>query len=496
MIPSEKLLRPGFFTAEGERVFADDAAFRGVRHASAIAPLALAVDEPHEVDEAVADRAVDPDEVAEYGRVVVIVGEPSRAVRALPRRWNVAPYVGVTGFVSVDEILALARPWRDGLLRGLPHRVMGGVLVSAKTLRGEATESLRYPDVAMLPLLLGCLDSRGYWPALHFNSRATGEALDEELARVVDMVPSFGGLQLNLRGLSPDAVARLRFRRPDVELIVQVTPADIADPSAYAAWYDHAARFTDVAQHVLFDASGGQGKPADEDTLQAIEDALALANAECGPMPCMGVAGGFDAANGDLFRRLAFGASPRPLSFDAEGRLRVPVAGADPARKHQDRLDPRLALEYLAAATTELRLAARAARDSVRRVWPEHIAHAFAAHLRRGGDGWRHRGARHTTRVVRHGVIGGFPYAAVRNESGLHVAVAADGACEGTYCDIGWCGWDLRIVDFANAADDEAHDIAERVVACVDADPGELPKEDPHASVRALPPPSVEGSGT
>lgn len=52
---------------------------------------------------------------------------------------------------------------------------------------------------------------------------------------------------------------------------------------------------------------------------------------------------------------------------------------------------------------------------------------------------------------------------------------------------IRWRGWDLRIVDFANAADDEARDIAERVTENLDADPGELPKEDPRASVRALP---------
>ena len=60
-------------------------------------------------------------------------------------------YIGATGIVTAADLYTVRdccalTPWS--------HRFMAGVLVSAKTLRGEYTESRRYPAVAQVDAIL------------------------------------------------------------------------------------------------------------------------------------------------------------------------------------------------------------------------------------------------------------------------------------------------------------------------------------------------------
>jgi hypothetical protein len=139
------------------------------------------------------------------------------------------PYIAITGITSIEDVDTIGECSKIVAATIRTHRVMAGVLVSAKTLRGEPTTNRRYPTVDRVESLL--LNSRyAYaWPVVHYNTRAVGDSLGDELRELVNRCPSMRGLQLNVVSPDPDVVSKFAADHPDVEVILQVN--QVAMPS-------------------------------------------------------------------------------------------------------------------------------------------------------------------------------------------------------------------------------------------------------------------------
>jgi hypothetical protein len=268
------------------------------------------------------------------------------------------PYVGVTGVVTLADVAALRRAW-DAVRWGTRRRLMAGVLVSAKTLDGQPTESRRYPPIGVVGELVEAL-AEFAWPVVHFNTRAAGVDLDLELGDLLDRLPQDErcGLQLNV--VRPDRVAFEDYRVAFDGVIVQVNGASLragpaADPTgAPLTPRVYAAEYAGAADHALLDLSGGTGRAVDPAWVaEAIGDWSWWA--ELGIRP--GIAGGLGPGCGPALARLAKAVGPevwRGVSVDAESGLRVPCADAVAGAKHQDVLDPAKVRAYLADAVEAL----------------------------------------------------------------------------------------------------------------------------------------------
>lgn len=256
---------------------------------------------------------------------------------------TVRPYIGITGIVTAAD-LSVVRDCRA--LMPWSHRLMAGVLVSAKTLRGEPTESRRYPVAAQVEAILATCERYGAWPVVHYNTRAVGEALAFELALLSSrLFPSMRGLQLNIVRPDPGVVREFAARHPAVEVIVQMNRAAFGDPPAPADAIIYARDYPNAA-HALLDLSGGRG--ADVDTAFAARVARGWPHAAR-----LGVAGGLgpDAEPMLCALRDDLGAERfAALSFDAESRVRVPVEDPIAGGKHQDQLDRDLSLAWVSLA--------------------------------------------------------------------------------------------------------------------------------------------------
>lgn len=251
------------------------------------------------------------------------------------------PYIGITGIVTAGD---LATVRECGALMPPSHRLMAGVLVSAKTLRGEYTESRRYPAVAQVEPILAVCASHGAWPVVHYNTRATGDVLTTELAALVRAFPSMRGLQLNVVRPTPSVVDAFAVDHPHVEVIVQMNRAAFGNPPVPADAILYARDYPN-ASHALLDLSGGRG----EDIDTAFAARVARGWRVFSVAPRLGVAGGFGPDSREVLASLReeIGAEPfAGLSFDAESRLRVPVADPTPDAKHQDALCHEKALAW------------------------------------------------------------------------------------------------------------------------------------------------------
>ena len=243
------------------------------------------------------------------------------------------PYIGITGIVTAGD---LATVRECGALMPPSHRLMAGVLVSAKTLRGEATASRRYPAAAQVETILSSCAQYGAWPVVHYNTRATGSVLALELALLARMFPSMRGLQLNVVRPDSDAVVHFAETRTSVEVVVQINRGAFGEPPVPVDAVRYAQQY-DGARHALLDLSGGEGSAVDVSFAARVARGWRVFSVA----PRLGVAGGFGPDSREVLASLReeIGAEAfAELSFDAESRLRVPVADPTPDAKHQDAL--------------------------------------------------------------------------------------------------------------------------------------------------------------
>lgn len=299
------------------------------------------------------------------------------------------PYIGITGITSDEDVDTISECCKIVAATVRTHRVMAGVLVSAKTLRGEPTTNRRYPTIDRVEALL--LNSRyAYaWPVVHYNTRAVGDSLGNELRELVNRCPSMRGLQLNVVSPEPDVVAKFAVDHPNVEVILQVNRAAmpsldkivgsdgdklIARRNVASEVIAYTSQYEGI-MHVLLDASGGDGRGLDTRAIGTIigrrahelnRRGIRIGFAGGLGPECSGtiietrnhamlqawdrfvVCGGEQSIDASLYELTA-------LSFDSETRVRVPVEDPFVGEKYQDRLDRDKAFAYIADACVAIR---------------------------------------------------------------------------------------------------------------------------------------------
>lgn len=216
------------------------------------------------------------------------------------------PYIGVSGIMTRDEVLAA--------LDGFPdcgRKLMVGVLVSAKTLRGEAN---RYPRRYPLPEDISGIfvDDPRCLNLVHFASDEPPAMMT--LLRLFEAGgPLCQGVQFNVTWPHPGDLLALRTayyaigREP--RLVLQAKPK----PGDGSAWRPIAERYGGVVTDVLLDGSGGRGEALKPWSAAVVVEELGAAWGNIG----IGVAGGFCAEALPGVAKLL-----HDVSVDAEGRLR------------------------------------------------------------------------------------------------------------------------------------------------------------------------------
>lgn len=223
------------------------------------------------------------------------------------------PYIGITGFVSLNDAL--------NVLETVPadsnRLVMVGVLASLKTRQGIPNKyPNRYPAINKIagifpkhPLVLNLI---------HYNT-GEKETLGDQL---VDMMEFGGanlhGFQLNIAWPSPEILAKYRKSFPSKKIVLQIGEHALTmvnhSPKRLAA---KVTEYGGIIDYVLLDPSGGHGKPFEPERAQDYLLALKTQNPETG----LGVAGGLSPRTLNLVEPLA---KEFPnLSIDAESRLRT-----------------------------------------------------------------------------------------------------------------------------------------------------------------------------
>ncbi len=233
------------------------------------------------------------------------------------------PYIGVTGFMTPQEVRAALRCFDPASER----KLMVGVLASSKTLRGETNKyPNRYPKTVDIEYIF-----QEHPAALNLIHYSTDEpdGLSEDLLFLPAYCgPHLDGFQVNMcwpevRGLQ--RVRRLfKLRHGRKYLIVlqigRKAMEEVASrPKALA---DKVADYVknDAIDDILIDASGGKGLPLDITKAREYLDELASRDLGIG----LGVAGGLSA---ETFRPFAELLDEFPdLSGDAEGKLRDPIS--------------------------------------------------------------------------------------------------------------------------------------------------------------------------
>lgn len=224
-------------------------------------------------------------------------------------------YVGVTGFTTTDEVRAACSVAREVTARSL----MVGVLVSAKTLRGQTNRyPLRYPTVDRIADLFAAGGPNAL-NLIHYCDTAppTWDVI-AELREVGG--PRLHGFQFNGAWPEPETLGKLvdgflSLCGECPRIVLQVRPG-------FARKYN---AFPFGVTDVLLDGSGGRGTPLD---VAWIEEASTWFRRYL-PGYNVGIAGGLEAESltapaltPTVERLIRAGAST-----DAEGRLRDDAPG-------------------------------------------------------------------------------------------------------------------------------------------------------------------------
>lgn len=259
-------------------------------------------------------------------------------------------YIGITGFMSPDEVRAV--------LDGLPETfdsgqrlIMFGVLASWKTLNGlEPSNPKRYPPIGAVksifqkhPLALNLV---------HYNSREPN--LADQLVKLSEAAgENCHGLQLNMVWPSARELEKWRNKFPESRLVLQIgsmalnfvsywAPTGNGSPIkiSSALLIERLREYRNIATDILLDRSGGKGRSLT--FLDIAENLKIFAAVLEEDLPfAVGWAGGLSAENLWMIESLLSSGFPDLLlNIDTESGVRT----------EDDDLDLEKAIAYLRAA--------------------------------------------------------------------------------------------------------------------------------------------------
>lgn len=241
------------------------------------------------------------------------------------------PYIGITGFVSKEEMETFHRLFtieRKGgksiknLIDSLQRKIMIGVLVSQKTLLKELPDNYnRYPHIDDVRKIF--IDDDTYFNCIHFNSKDF-DNLFVHLSMLAQ-IPNIHGIQLNICWPPPKILEQFKVQFPHIKLILQIGEDAYKEvEESPKSLYQELSKYSNSIDFVLFDMSGGNGIliQVDKVLIKIIVDV-----SQKMPDIGIGIAGGLSHDTimviSEAFEALeSFRYSPRKISIDAEGRLR------------------------------------------------------------------------------------------------------------------------------------------------------------------------------
>ena len=237
---------------------------------------------------------------------------------------KLGPYIGVTGFMSLAEVVACGNTFGETILQMKNGAVtnqlkfMVGILVSSKTLAGRTNKWFnRYPVIANIPEIIS---SKNYaWLyTIHYNTDDS-QTIDEQIDQLMQISPNIDAIQLNMKWVNHVRLQRIGRKYPNLRIILQIGTGALKEVDEPGEIFlgDALKAYEGVADDFLVDPSGGVGKELD------VWRAFAcIADDEIPKSMQPGIAGGFCADNvtnaKGLMRRLH-----RPVNLDAEGKLRT-----------------------------------------------------------------------------------------------------------------------------------------------------------------------------
>lgn len=247
------------------------------------------------------------------------------------------PYVGVTGFMSKDEIIRIMSVFPEESNRLL----MAGILASTITLNGGKPERFfgRYPDVSNISKIV--VPNRQVFNVIHFNDKTKDDVkiLDQLVELTKHAKGKLDGFQLNISWPSPHIINPFVATFSYVKIILQIGSGAFkavdSDPVKMAKKIRD--DYGKGISYVLIDPSGGTGKEFDTEMVLACLRAL---EKYCDPSTGFGIAGGLSYDNMDKLLAPIVKEFPN-ISIDAEGKLR---------NKETDTLNIERAVQYVGQA--------------------------------------------------------------------------------------------------------------------------------------------------
>lgn len=229
------------------------------------------------------------------------------------------PYIGVTGFTKPEQIVSAL----SSVPHNHSHKMMAGILASWKSIRGidlSPKRAPRFPKLEDIPSL--CIRDKRIINLVHYSIQEGREnSLLTDLFSISDLVgKNLDGFQLNI--VWPEIRQLDDFRSVKgalPKLVLQIGKGAIEQaggkPEKVASMLYNYVGLVDA---ILFDLSGGLGKPFDWKFASPFLLAIKAENWDFD----IGVAGGW--SHETLFRlRLVREIFNRP-NIDAEGALRLP----------------------------------------------------------------------------------------------------------------------------------------------------------------------------
>jgi hypothetical protein len=225
------------------------------------------------------------------------------------------PYVGVTGLRHLLEVIRALSLVPEQSKR----RLMVGVLMSSKTLAGQANKwPGRYPKKeAVAGIFVN--DPRAL-NLVHYSTDEPDTLCDQLEAVAAIAGPNLDGFQLNVAWPPISQIIEYRLRHPDHFIVLQIGGRAMSSLGNQPQQVAERVNFYEAdIDAVLVDGSGGAGHPItqfDENFLRAIQQ-------HCNTHLGLGIAGGL--GPNTLHSLNALIRDFPDLSIDAEGRLRTPM---------------------------------------------------------------------------------------------------------------------------------------------------------------------------
>jgi len=228
-----------------------------------------------------------------------------------------SPYIGVTGFMSREEISEALSVFPFSV----PRKLMVGILVSWKSLRGIPLKK-RWQKQFPSPRLVRDLfsDDQRVINLVHYSTEeGKEEFLVEDMLNIHNLVgKNLHGFQLNISWPEIQLLKECRERElTNTYIVLQISRKAVEmTGNTLQGVVDALSRYVELIDAVLLDPSGGRGQPFD--TARAREFLTAITHQ--GWDISLGVAGGLGPDTLHLVEPL-ISEFPK-LNIDAQGQLR------------------------------------------------------------------------------------------------------------------------------------------------------------------------------